>query len=164
MKQMKMRWTKRNKTEHLGSSQCALIDKSCSGTGENTGDILDGAKVSVWIWPWTLMQILVRNRERLRFCFAVRSDGLNNPFDTQPECVCGRVCVCVLRLCLLPLQTPLLETTEAAPRLHSPLRISQSFTSLKADTPFTLPRWLGSGSVRPHSKLSLNWVASGDRG
>lgn len=41
------------------------------------------------------MQNLVRNWERLGFYSAVRSDGLNNPFDTQAECVRGCVCVCV---------------------------------------------------------------------
>lgn len=84
------------------------------------------------------MQNLVRNRERLGFYSAVRSDGLNNPFDTQAQSVYMGVYAGAYVLFLF--QTPLFEPTEAAPRLQSPLRISQSFTSLKADTPFTLPR------------------------
>lgn len=42
--------------------------------------------------------------------------------------------------------------------MHPPLRIRQSFTNLKADTPSTSPPGLGSGSGQLQSKLS------GDRG
>lgn len=104
----------------------------------------------------------VRNQARLGFYSAVGSDRSNNPFDTQAGCVCvGGLGPLTTHFSFF-FSSPSLKRQRRLPA-HPPLRISQSFTTLKADTPFTSPHWLGSGSGQLQPKFSRNALVWGQR-